>query len=329
MADITFKTYLLRFTSPLHIGDSRDDYGISKQSIASDSFYSSLFSMLAQMKAELPSNGDMGCSVSSLFPYYQKRVGQPVLFFPKPMCPIFLSEQHLSHAKEVKKVEWIDEQYFKRILCGNSIFAGDDDFRNINDKYLTSESIDGDFVTSSVAQRVNLQCRDNDGKPMPFYMDKVLFKEESGLYFVAHGDTTLLDQALRLLQVSGIGTDRNVGNGFFEIMQHDNISFEVSEDAIAAVSLSTFIPESKDQLDAMLGIDNAAYSLERRGGWITTPPNNTIRKNAIYAFSAGSVFARPSGITAGAIVDLRPDVPMVQHPIWRCGRAIFLPIKGQ
>ncbi|KAA6311035.1 hypothetical protein EZS27_037765, partial [termite gut metagenome] len=41
------------------------------------------------------------------------------------------------------------------------------------------------------------------------------FKDYSGLFFVVLGDdTSLLDAAMEVLQHEGIGTDRNVGNGF-------------------------------------------------------------------------------------------------------------------
>jgi CRISPR type III-A-associated RAMP protein Csm4 len=87
--------------------------------------------------------------------------------------------------------------------------------------------------------------------------------------------------------------------------------------------LSTFIPEDKLQLEQAIDNQQVAYELVRRGGWITSAPYNTLRKNAIYAFSAGSVL---SGNHVGKIVDLAPK-GLINHPVWRCGKTIVLPIK--
>ena len=104
------------------------------------------------------------------------------------------------------------------------------------------------------------------------------------------------------------------------------------DNADCSLTLSSFIPESKEQLTELLDGDNIAYDFIRRGGWITTPPHNTIRKNIIYAFTAASVFAKQTSdvYTSGKIVDLKPQLnfePKVAHPIWRCGKALFIPIK--
>ena len=119
-----------------------------------------------------------------------------------------------------------------------------------------------------------------------------------------------------------------MGNGFF-CCEKNGIELELPDEAAAQMSLSMYIPESNEQYLAMADGPRVAYELQRRGGWITTPPNNTLRKNVIYAFTAGSVFANceQSGCIKGAIVDLRPETPQVEHPIWRCGRALFIPIK--
>jgi CRISPR-associated protein Csm4 len=159
----------------------------------------------------------------------------------------------------------------------------------------------------------------------PFYMDDLYFKGHSGMYFLVEGDTSNIDKALPLLAQEGIGTDRNVGHGYFEYTKQE-LTIQVPETTEVGMILSTFIPESKAQLEQTLTHDCVAYELLRRGGWITTAPYNTLRKNVIHAFAAGSVLSSlPSG--AGKIVNLAPKM-MVSHPIWRCGKAIVLPIKA-
>ena len=332
MAKHTFNIYKLHFTSPLHLGDARDDYGVSLKTIASDTMYAALISCLAKLGEQIPKDGDLGCTISSLFPFYQKdkEDKNAVLFFPKPLKQTLPpSKRVVEERKKIKKVAWLDASYFTEILQGEQLFDEQTIRGNaIQGEFMTDAHIDKDFISSQVSPRVTVS-RDFSEDAKPFYMDRVAFKGYSGLFFIADGDVSLLEKALNLLQHEGIGTDRNVGNGYFEYSK-DKIEIDVPDAADFAMSLSSFVPESKKQLQAMLDSDDIAYDFQRRGGWITTPPNNTLRKNVIYAFTAASVFkCQCDNIeTLGRVgINLKPDLPMVEHPVWRCGRALFLPIN--
>lgn len=329
MATHKFTIFKLHFTSPVHLGDMRDDYGISLKTIASDTLYAALISCLAKMGKSIPKNGDLGCTISSLFPFYQKDKGEnAVLFFPKPLKQTLPTlGKAIEERKKIKKVVWLDTELFSKILNGKQLF-NEETIGKIEGEYLTNQPFDKDFITSQVSARVAVsRVGQEDAKP--FYMDRVTFKAYSGLFFLADGNTSLLKQALNLLQTEGIGTDRNVGNGYFEY-EESSVTIEIPNDAEFAMSLSSFVPETKEQLQAMLDSDDVAYDFQRRGGWITTPPHNTLRKNVIHAFTAASVFKSScKGVEAkGKVgIDLRPDVLQDGHPIWRCGRALFIPIK--
>ncbi|MGN0186727.1 MAG: type III-A CRISPR-associated RAMP protein Csm4 [Paludibacteraceae bacterium] len=329
MAKHTFKIYKLHFTSPLHLGDMRDDYGISLKTIASDTMYAALISCLAKMGKTIPENGDLGCTISSLFPFYQKDKADKnaVLFFPKPLKQTLpKSDEAVKERKKIKKVAWLDASYFSKVLHGEQLFNEQTIGGNaIQGEYMTDAPIDKDFISSQVSPRVTVS-RDYSEDAKPFYMDRIAFKGYSGLFFMADGDVSRLEKALNLLQYEGIGTDRNVGNGYFEYDKPSTIELDIPDDADHVVSMSSFVPESKEQLQALLDSDEVAYDFQRRGGWITTPPNNTLRKNVIYAFAAGSVF-RGLRTGDGRIVDLAPH-DIVKHPVWRCGKAFFLPIKS-
>lgn len=323
--------YKLHFTAPLHLGDVRDDYGISHKTIASDTMYAALISCLAKLGKEIPVDGDLECTISSLFPFYQReKESEAVLFFPKPLKQTLPdSSKVVEERKKVKKVAWLDAQYLSKMLNGDQLFS-EETIDKLNGEYLTDEPIDQGFIVSQVSPRVTVSRNGHEDATV-FYMDRVEFKDYSGLYFIVDGAPSLLEQALQLLQHEGIGTDRNVGNGFFEY-DKSSVELTIPNDAEFAMSLSMFIPESKDQLQEMLGSDKVAYDFQRRGGWITTPPYNTLRKNVVHAFTAASVFKlRCNGlITKGKVnVDLKPNIindKRLKH-IWRCGRALFLPIK--
>ena len=317
--------YKLCFTSPLHIASQRGDYAISRKFIPSDVMYAALTACLAKMGEPVPEDGDLGCCISSLFPF-SCQDGRDIFFMPNPLTAS-LSTSTPENIKLRKKIKWLEWALFNKMLAGQDIFSLPD--VGMHGEYVvTGNSFDTNFCRSEVSERVTVEDRTGRSDAVPFYMDRVSFKSGSGLFFIAEGDTRTLDKAMRLLALEGIGTDRNVGNGFFEY-EKCTVTLDLPNDANHVLALSSFIPESKNQLEEMLASDQSAYELQRRGGWITTPPNQTLRKNVIYMLAAGSVMKwQATDICSfGKIVDLRPDLQEVNHPIWRCGKALFVPVK--
>lgn len=327
-----FNIYKLYFTTPLHLGDNRADYGVSLKTIQSDTLYASVISCLAKLGKTIPEDGDLGCSISSLFPFYQESENdKSIYFFPKPLTQKLPNLENVEIAKEIKKVSWIDKDYFELVLNGTQLFESKDEISDIQDKYLSKEKIDTDFIDSQISPRVTVS-RTGEKDAVPFYMDRIYFKGESGLFFIVVGNTELFEKGLELLQYEGIGTDRNIGNGGFKLSEKETIELKLPAKSDSAISLSMFIPKNKEQLSSMINGYNIAYDFTRRGGWITTPPHNKIRKNTIHSFMPASVFsldiAEP--VVEGRIVDLVPKLefsPKIEHPIWRNGKSVFLPIK--
>ncbi len=335
----TYKIYKLHFTSPLHIADRHADSSNSLKAIQSDTLYAALMSCLAKTGATIPNDGDLGFTVSSMFPYYQRgNEGRPVYYLPMPMQTRMAELKDVSMAKKVKKIGWVDAELYAKVLAGESFFDGTDKYYScIQGSYLSEtvlpEDAEGskEFVKSEVSQRVTLRSRTGEEDAEPYYVDKIIFRYDSGLYFLAEGDTGILDKALRILAVEGIGTDRNVGFGFFDFSV-DSLTLELPKDANHQVALSLFIPESKEQLSELLSSEKVAYDFSRRGGWITTYPYTSLRKDVIYGFMPGSVFAIPQqqiGTMIGKMVNLKPEIGNLtpNHPIWRNGKSIMLPIK--
>ncbi len=326
----TFKIYKLHFTSPLHIGDAREDYGSSRQTIDSDTMYAALTSCLAKLGRTIPEDGFLGCTISSLFPFYQKSPSEnAVLFLPKPLKQK-LPNISVEHRKRLKKVQWLDASSFSDVLNGHPLFENESELSYAQGKYYSKDRIDTEFMYSQVSQRVTVSW-DFIKPTTPFYMDRIWFHDYSGLYFMVEGDDNTIKPALDLLQEEGIGTDRNVGNGHF-VYEEDELSLNLPESAEFSMSLSSFIPDSRSQLADMMDSDEVAYELHRCGGWITTAPYNSLRKNVIHTFLPGSVFRYDSSDQhiLGRIIDLNPGIQFdrkVDHPVWRCGKSIFVPIK--
>ncbi len=334
----TYKIYKLHFTAPLHIGDQHEDDGNSLRTVQSDTLYAALTACLAKTGEKIPADGDLGFTVSSLFPYYQRTADdKPVYFLPMPLQARQAELTDVTMAKKVKRVQWVDSELMSTVLNGNALFDGTDEyFSAIQESYLTTTQLPEDangskeFMKSEVSQRVTLNSRTGEEDAKPYYVDKIVFRHHAGFYFISEGNTELLDKALSILSAEGIGTDRNVGFGYFEYTT-DHITIEQPEDADHQMALSLLIPESKDQLTMLMNSELVAYDFARRGGWITTYPFTTLRKNVIYGFLPGSVFHKETETChpIGKIADLRPEVGDMtpDHPIWRCGRTIMLPIK--
>lgn len=329
----TLKLYKLHFTTPLHLSNESEDYAKSLQTLHSDTLYAALTSVLAKVGYQFKENftGDLGFSISSLFPFYQKdkEDKNPVYFFPKSRKIDILPENMLEVHKKIKKIKWFDTESFKQHIEGNKIqdFFKEENLFNI---YYSKTKIPDDFISSQVFPHAQVPRKQIiDGKEQDtkiYYMERLFFKDYSGMYFIAEGEADLLEKALNILQYEGIGTDRNVGNGYFEFSKDDiEINLPQSE---YAMNLSLFLPEEKEQLQKMLD-ENSAYSFKKRGGWVTTSPYNTIRKNRVHMFEEGSVFKTNKQIL-GRIADLTPTEAKnlgLNHKIFRNGKSLFVSIK--
>lgn len=326
-----FKCYRIKFKSTLHIGEGKEDYSNSRDKILSDSLHSAIIASLAMQGIEIPEDGNLGFNISDMFPYYKD-----TYFFPKPLCQKLPRLEDVTKAKKVKKVSWIDLYYFEKALRGEEIVEESKIEDVIKGSFMMRSKKDFEGIyDSGISARVKVS-RYFDEDAVPFYMDRMYFKKDAGMYFLAEGNTDNLERALNLLQYEGLGTDRNVGNGDFEY-EITKLSIEIPEDKCSNLfSLSTYIPHDKEELNELIGGDNVSYKMEKRGGWITSYPYSTFRKNAIYAFSSGSIFSNNKEISSsgifikGKIVDLKPELPSsqkIEHPIWRNGKSIMLPIK--
>lgn len=338
MVQQKFLIYRLRFTSPLHFSDEKnDDYSNSQRTIHSDTLHAALVSALAKTGLRIPEGGDLGFAISSLFPYYQQGMEtKPVYFLPRPTSLFSLPNELFGYHKNLKALRWVDLDFFARLIHGEKLFNDSEVLKSIQGEYLSVNALPKNgFVHATVVQRVQIPriCQNDDQaeQSRPFYMERVYFGGASGLWFLVHPESKhvdLLDKGLKILENEGLGTDRNIGNGFFEALK-DEVIIDLPESDLA-MSLSVFLPEKQDAFDA--GQWNQ-FQLLKRGGWITTNPYNTYRKNSVYMIATGGIMKLPvaskAAIVKGRVADLTPELPFEQidHRVFRNGKAIFIPIK--
>lgn len=354
------KTYnvirLEKFKGGLHLARGlTNSYDKSLKTLHSDTIKSALFVCAIQLFGDKVITKESFLEkfkISSAFPFYKSpEIDEPFYFFPKPQIlklP-FEIDGEFGLDKKLKKVTYLDKTVFEKLLVSQN----KEDFQfekgNLKGNYIATNRKVGDecetfneilknddcdkIIASSPYQHVAIP-RDHGTDSTPYYVDKIYFHQNAGLYFLVEindkNDTETfnkLQAAVRLLADNGIGTDRNTGNGQFEVI-FDTMELEVPNDGNYDLSLSLYCPKREE----IQKLDESLYGLTKRGGYISSPRdenNLSIRKRSIHMFTEGSLFPKleGEGKREGKTVDLRPDYAPVKHEIWRDGQPIFIPMK--
>ncbi len=337
------KLFRMVFDAPLHLGNVRDDFAESTRRLHSDTLYAAIINAWAVLGMEdilqdlsIPVGPNF--KISSAFPFTVTETGI-VYFLPRPFKQFHISLDRRSQIpnidKVLKEIEWLDLDYFpSHVSTSQGIEPIMEDIQEI---YLSTSKIDVSFIQGQVEPKVSVPRIDGED-PDIHYMERLNFKKGSGLYFLFEGENyEAVRTALDFLSEEGIGSDRTYGNGTFELIEENDTEtlnkfdmlFENSSDY--HLNLSLFIPQSQSQLKEILKGENVGYYLLRRGGWITTEPYLTLKKNSVFMFREGSVFAGNSfHENPGATVDLMPKIfkgYKNYHPIFRTGKSFFVPIS--
>jgi CRISPR-associated protein Csm4 len=321
------KLIKLKFNSALHLSRGKPSYDASEEFLHSDTLKSALF-VAAQsfLRDKADDNFFKSFHVSSAFPFFKNE-----LFFPIPLVRFDESEIGIS-AKAFDKVNWVKEAHFNAIRDGG--------IKNIATEMLNENPKPDTFYKREVTQRVRIP-NDKTEESTPYFLDKIFFKEDAGLFFLLESDPTnveIIEKAIKTLGKTGLGLQRNIGNGQFEVTAIDDYDFPEIPDANACLNLSLYCPANKAELTPLLN-DACAYRTLIRGGWLASPMDEshiTLRKKSITMFKEASVFGLPtegvghSFLLGNDLIDLTPEVwKKDAHKIWRDGKALFIDLKIQ
>ncbi len=154
----------------------------------------------------------------------------------------------------------------------------------------------------------------------------------TGIYFLADGDTVLLESVLRLFRHWGFGADRTSGKGFFDVdgdIQEIDFSIPVGANAMLNLSLLRPTPDELKALDGAATNDTCFhYNIEVRQGYVGG--RALARKNAHRYFTEGSVFPLVKNGHLGGLIAQKLDPKIApSHPVWDNGFGFMLPIKWQ
>lgn len=336
-----YHLFRLHFTSPLHLALGKNEvYESSHEILHSDTLKSAIFACGLQLYDTTTMNPAFLASftISSAFPF-KIAGGKVEYFFPKPMSPLPLNFEELKEgeeakaAKKMKKLSFLGKSFFEAIICGKTKTVASQHL--IHDGKFISEilSPSDKIMKAEIQERVNLRhLYDIDvtqKEARPFQLERIYWEENAGLFFLVQTEDQEMIEKLRsilkLLGDSGIGTDRNVGNGMFRLEEEADWQLAVSPLAQKQISLSLYLPKLEELKTNVL--DNSAYLLKKRGGYVASPANPdhaSFRKHSVYMMTEGSVF--PKANLSGKMVDIAPQIMSQAHPVWRDGRALFIPM---
>ena len=318
----------LKNLTPIHMGTGKENYDFSASHLQSDT----LTAALAAIRAQLGKKDDLNeflnsFTVSSAFPYVGNRY-----FFPKPLGKM---DVEVSDAdayaikKSLKRIEYVEFSLWEKLVRGESLRVSRHQLQN---NFLIDNKEDSSFnkpYTAQVNQRVSVP-REEGLDAEPFFFEWTYFNQESGMFCLISCTEEIKNEIIALfaeLGENGIGTDRNVGGGKFEI-EVNNFDIPQIETPNANMLLSLYIPTPEEMY--ILNLESSRYELIERGGYISGSEDTRfrhLRKKSIYMFNYGSVFQTTNAL-AGKVVDLRPmwnDTSL--HPVYRSGKPFIIPIK--
>ena len=344
------KLLRFHFTAPVHFGMSRVEYDRSESMLHSDTLYAAIQQAWTMLGKSEWIDEEPDFALSSLFPFYRKdAAATAIYFFPRLAGTVQPDSQQPELIKSVQRLRFLDQPAFEQLLRDGQLTVSDRE-NLLGEFYHSLSSIPEEiFLEKQVFARNRVPRFQESGNLTEteiYYLERVFFKDNAGLFCLFEGSELAFNRvkaALRLLEDEGLGTDRHVGNGQYDLEVEEAFSFNLPKNAKYCLNLSLFCPSDPETVAAMLPHDDSrvAFDLVKRGGWITNEPFLTFRKDSIYMFREGGVFVRPNTETAAGIFikgithNLRPspeNLPEKRdslHPIYRSGKSIFLPFNAQ
>ncbi len=355
--------YLKNIKGGVHFARGlNNSYDKTLKTLHSDTIKSAIFSCALQID---PTLADKDASkaffkdfkVSTAFPFIRNNEGKKRHFFPLPNGPkISLGLEKTKKGddktsdkpmkgidKIISRIKFVNKNLFEKIIqqpqSKHQYTFKDHQLRgefgmDIPEGFEKILGKDGNIYTTQAVQQVTID-RTYANDSTPYYVDKIYFHSNAGLFFLLENGKeeipNIIKAALKLLSDNGIGMDRNSGNGQFEV-EFGNIEIAVPDNSNYEMNLSLFCPKEEEIISYL---SESYYELIKRGGYISSPAKSqhlTLRKKSVYMFKEGSVFPVMENDRKGKILNLKPDTkntppPHINHPVWRDGQSLFIPVN--
>jgi len=326
----------LKFTSPLHLGTNRPGFESTDEILHSDTLFSAIINIWARLYPEdigtfFPESSGESLDfpwfqLSSAFPYCDKS-----LYFPKPFKKLNTGDEDNHRdpkiAKKIKKLKYLDQKLFEKALNDEFITTEDDQFSG-NGMFLNASPITemNPFATYDVPRVIKDR---KSGVTTPFNFSRICFDEKAGLWFAAKFSDEKWKQRFRavlnLLGDTGIGGDRSVGHGQFEVIQADILELNVPTDSQYCLNLSLYHPKA-EEIPAIP--EEASYQLIERKGWVFSGTSKPLRRQSVRMFREGSVLGNAEYCRGDLVKVLdKNNAQDLDHHIYRYGIAFTIPCR--
>lgn len=329
-----FTYYQLKFTSPLHLGTNRPGFESTDEILHSDTLFSAVINMWAllypdDMNQFFPEGGGESLDfpwfqVSSAFPYFDSS-----FYFPKPFKRLETddgeSPKDPKIAKKIKKLKYLDRALFEKAIRDEPIRIEDDKFSG-NGLFLNATPIPE--MTPIAIYDVPRVIKDRrSGATTPFNFTRICFHEQAGLWFAAKFSDEKWQKrfqaALNLLGDTGVGGDRSVGHGQFEVNGEGTFTLNTPDDAKHCLTLSLYHPKANE---ISWIPEDAAYQLIERKGWVFAGRSKPLRRQTVRMFREGSLLSQPDNCKGDLVRVLDKDsAPGLNHHIYRYGLGFCIP----
>lgn len=321
----TYKLIKLKNLTPIHIGTGKENYDFSADNLKSDT----ISSALAAIRAQKGKTDDLekflsSFSVSSAFPFWENYYFLPKVY-GKVDVKIRGEEEH-NYRKKLKGVKYIESSLWNQLIQGKGLIINKE---QINKEFIVDNAKFEKLSIAEVGQRVTVP-RDEESKSDPFFFEWKFYDSRAGLFCIIDCEDAVFEEIVSLfkeLGQTGLGTDKNVGGGKFDVEESKIVLPDV-KDTTHQLSLSMYLP--KEEEIKRLNLEKSRYELVLRGGYVAGSSNTDfrhLRKKSVYMFNTGAVFATNHDLN-GKIVDLRPEWnDESMHPVFRSGIPFYIPIK--
>lgn len=323
-----FSIIKLSHLTPLHIGTGRESYDFSSGSLHSDTLLSALAAMMA-LRGEASGIESFlkSTRLSSAFPFYGDHLFMPV---PKGRLNVEIAgEDESLYRKDLKKVHYMEMPLWQHLVGGGRVSI---ERRQLQGEYILGEAtvMPSRIYKNAVNERVSVPRSDAKDSE-PFFFEWKYFDNDAGLFVLTDAEGSALENLFTLFEAlgqQGVGTDKSVGGGKFEVHLGGALEIKAAENTSNVLVLSLYLPTS-DELKA-IDHENSRYSLLLRGGYMAGSQEETLRhlrKKSVYMMETGSVL-HTSQPLEGMVTDLRPEWSSpYMHPAYRSGRVLSLPIN--
>jgi len=336
----------MNFVTPVHLGRGQEELDKTELIYHSDSLKSAIYSVGLPLFPEWQNTEQFfqGFQISSCFPYARNEY-----FFPKPMINKgfdFLNDTSPENmSKKAKKIRFLSKRLFEQFLNSNSDrLLVDENNITADNLFLCehSETCNANlnngrrsrisFFREEIQQRVVVASEQGQEITRPFYFERIYFERDCGLFFLAQFHDQKLKKhvlhAIKILGENGIGTDRTVGNGLFQVEFSDDgftpFTFNLDHGRMAKIPLGLYLP-TKEEIK-QIDFSGSMWSLVKRGGYMAGSDQDSIshlRKKSIYMFMEGSTFKTEIQLK-GSWTNLKPEWNTPLHPVFRCGMPIII-----